>query len=111
MEATPIRSCDFETAVNGLVTLVVPKFKNEKLNNFLLGARKRFFKIALDELGTAVWLNIDGQRKVADICQKVFEMHGNKIMPVEQRVTKFLTMLYEGRYITFAEIEKFGNKE
>jgi len=105
LEATPIRQCEYETAENGAVTLVIPKFRNEKFNNFMLGPRKRFFRIALDELGSHVWLQIDGHTKVAGICSKVYEICGDKIMPVEQRVTKFLTMLYEARYITFAEIE------
>jgi len=106
LEITPIRKCAYETAENGLVTLVIPKFKNEKWNNYLLSPRKRFFRIALDEIGTAVWMQIDGTKKVTEICKQVFDIYGVKIMPVDQRVTKFLTMLYEGKYISFREIEK-----
>jgi hypothetical protein len=110
LDATPIRRCEHETAENGIVTLVIPKFKNQKLNNFLFQPWKRFFRIALDELGSEVWMQIDGHTKVAEICKKVYEICGDKIMPVEQRVTKFLTTLYETRYITFAEIEKEESK-
>jgi len=106
LEITPIRKCAYETAENGLVTLVIPKFKNEKWNNYLLSPGKRFFRIALDEIGTAVWMQIDGTKKVTEICKQVFDIYGVKIMPVDQRVTKFLTMLYEGKYISFREIEK-----
>lgn len=106
MDATPVRRAEFETGENGNVTLVVPKFKNQKLNNFMFHPRKRFFRIALDELGSTVWLQIDGHSKVAEICRKALEVCGERINPVEERVTKFLTSLYEARYITFMEIEK-----
>jgi len=106
MDATPIRRTKYETGENGIVTLVVPKFKNQNLNNFLFHPRKRFFRIALDELGSAVWLQIDDRSKVVEICRKAQEVCGEQIDPVEQRVTKFLTSLYEARYISFKEIEK-----
>lgn len=106
MDATPIRQSEYKTDENGIVTLIVPKFKNLRLNDFLFHPRKRFFKIALDELGSVVWLQIDGHTNVAWICKKVIEICGERILPVEERVTKFLTTLYENRYISFAEIEK-----
>ena len=110
MDATPIRNCDYETNEAGMVTLIIPKFKNKKFNDFMLGPRKRYFRVTLEELGSAVWLQIDSHSKVADICTKVYETFGEKIMPVEERVTKFLTTLYESRYITFAEIENESEK-
>jgi len=106
MEATPIRKSEHETAENGIVTIVVPKFKNQKLNNFLFLPRRRYFRISLDELGSEVWLQINGKIKVTEICHNVSEIFGDRISPVEQRVTKFLTTLYEARYISFVEIEE-----
>ena len=105
LDATPIRKVDFQTDDNNLVIMLVPKFRNEKLNNFLLHRRKRYFNIHLDEPGTAVWMKIDGVRNVGSICRELQEELGGKIEPAEQRITKFLTQLYEARYITFAEIE------
>ena len=106
MEATPIRKSKFETDEHGIVTIVVPKFKNEKFNTFFCSPRKRFFRIVLDELGSNVWLQVDGRTKVGTICEKSLELLGDKVQPVQTRVTKFLTMLYEARYISFQEIEK-----
>jgi hypothetical protein len=106
MEATPIRKSNFETDEAGIVTLIVPKFKNVKFNTFFFHQRKRYFHIALDELGSTVWLHIDGEKNVASLCDKSLELLGEKIQPVHDRVTKFLTMLYEARYISFKEIEK-----
>ncbi len=106
LDATPVQKCKFNLNEEGIVTLIVPKFKNEKFNQWFLHQRKRFFNIALDEIGSVVWQQIDGQRKVYEICNKSSEILGEKIHPVEHRVTKFLTMLYEARYISFKEIEE-----
>jgi hypothetical protein len=105
LEVTPIKKCDFTTNEEGVVTIIVPKFKNEKFNKWFLNHRKRYFRISLDELGSFVWQQIDGQCKVYDICNKATEILGEKIQPVDKRVTKFLTMLYDSRYISFKEIE------
>ncbi len=105
LEATPVRKCDFNTNEEGMVTLIVPKFKNEKFNKWFLNHRKRFFRISLDEVGSVVWQQIEGNRKVYEICNKASEILGEKVQPVDQRVTKFLTMLYDARYISFKEIE------
>jgi hypothetical protein len=105
LEVTPVRKCDYSSNDEGIVTLLVPKFKNEKFNKWFLNHRKRFFRIALDETGSVVWLQIDGQRKVYEICNKATEILGEKIQPVDQRVTKFLTTLYDSRFISFREIE------
>jgi hypothetical protein len=110
MDATPVRCSDFKTSDDGIVTLVVPKFQNRKFNDFMFRPSRRYFKISLDELGSAVWLSIDGQRNVAVICGKMLEIFGDEINPVEQRVTKFFTTLYEARYISFKEIEEKRNK-
>jgi hypothetical protein len=105
LEATPVRKCDFKTDENGIVILIIPKFKNEKFNQWFLNSRKRHFSISLDELGSVVWQQIDGHCKVYDICNKAVEILGDKIQPVEERITKFLTKLYDSRFISFKELE------
>lgn len=105
LDATPVIKSDYKTDENGIVTIIVPKFKSNKFTKLLLHQRKRFFRIALDEIGSVVWQQIDGHNNVNDICKKSLEILGDKIHPVEQRITKFLTMLYDARYISFKEIE------
>lgn len=106
LEATPIRKCDFNKNEEGIITLIVPKFKNERFNKWFFHHRRRYFRISLDEVGSVVWQQIDGHTRVLDICNKSVDILGDKIQPVEQRVTKFLTTLYEARYISFVEIEQ-----
>lgn len=76
---------------------------------FINGRRKKHFTIYLDDLGSATWLEIDGQRNVEQICQRLKEKLGEKVKPfneVEDRVTKYLSQLYEQRYITFRELQQ-----
>ncbi|HNS17229.1 MAG TPA: PqqD family protein [Bacteroidales bacterium] len=102
---TPVRIHAHEIAENGRVTLMVPKFKNQVLREYLIPRNKSdHFRIHLDELGSATWLAINGESNVAEICSKLHESLGEKISPAEQRVTRFLTLLYDQRYITFREL-------
>jgi hypothetical protein len=89
------------------VVLIVPKFSNKKIGKFCVPQNKsENFNIKLDEIGSATWLEIDGKRKVKDICNILTEKFGGKINPAEERVTKFMAQLYEQRYISFVELQK-----
>jgi hypothetical protein len=110
LEAVPMRKVLHEMDDKGLAILMVPKFSNEKFNHFMFKNRSKHFKIHLDALGTSVWQQIDGVRKVADIVNILNETHENGLPEAEKRVTKFLTMLYESRYISFRELEDAAKK-
>jgi hypothetical protein len=106
LEVVPVAKVGHETDEKGLVILLVPKFSNEKFNNFMFKNRTRHFKIHLDELGSSVWMQIDGLRKVGDIVHNLNEAKEGGLPDAEMRVTKFMTILYETRYISFREIEE-----
>jgi hypothetical protein len=105
LELTPIRMHEHSTGEDGRVTLIVPKFRNPLFSRWLIPSnRSKAFNIHLDELGSATWLEIDNNSRVRDICDRLIMKYGEKVQPVEQRVTKFLTLLYDQRYISFKEI-------
>jgi hypothetical protein len=109
LELTPLRVFGEEISDDNLVTILIPKFQSKFAQQFINPRMKSsVIKLKLDELGSAVWLLIDGKRTVDKIAQLLLEKFGNKIEPVNERLTKFLTGLYEQRYITFQEINK-GN--
>jgi len=63
--------------------------------------------IKLDEIGSAIWLMIDGKLRVTGICEKMKTLYPDKMQPPEEtetRVTQFLSLLYQQRYISFNEI-------
>lgn len=109
LDLTPVRVNDHEHEENGIVVLLVPKFKSTRLSRFLVpGTKSSFFKIKLDELGSNTWLAMDGNKNVRALCDKLIVDLGEKFKPheeVEKRVMRFLSQLYDQRYITFREIQ------
>ena len=102
---TPIRVHNHKVEENGHVILIVPKFKKEWMRNFFVPSRKsKHFRIKLDEIGSATWLAIDGKSNVQTICNRLGIQLGDKMDHAEERVTKFLTILYDQRYVTFKEL-------
>ena len=106
LDLIPIRIHNHNISDEGLVTILIPKFKNEKFARFFIPARKSIYiSIHLDELGSSVWLAIDGSKSVESICGELIEKFGDKIHPAEERIVKFLTGLYHNKHITFKQIE------
>jgi len=107
LDLTPLRLHKEEVSKENLVTVLIPKFQNRFALRFIVPKLKSdVFKLKLDELGSAVWLSVDGKNTVDQIAKQLLKKFGDKIEPVNERVTKFLTGLYEQRLITFQEINK-----
>ena len=103
-----MRTLGHEIREDGGVTLLMPRFKN-RINSALFqpSSKDRFIFIKLDRFGGHTWLLIDGNSTVAEICSKLKKQFPEELVPVgetEERVTKFLSLLYQQRYITFREI-------
>jgi hypothetical protein len=107
LEMIPVRRIDHELSgeTEQTVTLVIPKFKNENLRLFFIPrSRSQFLKVRLDADGSNVWLMIDGQRNVGEICNLLNEKFEGDLNETRVRVTKFLTKLYDNRYITYQQL-------
>mgnify|MGYP006309475505 CR=1 FL=1 len=109
MDLHPVRLHDHQFAEDGNICLIVPKFRKQWMRDFFIPPRrKNYVTIYLDELGSATWREIDGTKNVQQICDRLKETLGESIKPwneVEIRVAKFLSQLYEQRYITFTELQ------
>lgn len=106
LEVTPLRILNEEVDQNNIVTILIPKVTNRFAKKYFEPMLKTpVIKLKLDEIGSASWLAIDGKKKVADIAAELVQKFGDKIDPVEERLTKYLTTLYEQRFITFQEIK------
>jgi len=106
LDLTPVAKVGHEVGPEGLITLLYPKFKRATFN-FLIPARKSpFIRLSLDEIGSESWLLIDGKRNVGEIAQKLTEKFGDKVQPAADRLGKFLSQLYNNKYISFTELLK-----
>ena len=110
LELTPVRNYDHVVEDTGLISVLVPKFDIKWLDKIMSKIIKsRFFKAKLDEFGTETWLEMDGTKSVQSVSEHLQKKFGDKINPVEERLTKFLSELYKYNFITFKELNTKGN--
>ncbi len=107
LELTPIRNFEHNLKDDGLVDVLVPRFSDKILGKYLQPRLKNpYIRANFDELGTATWLEIDGNNKVYDIITKLNLTMGEKIQPAQQRITLFLSNLHRNGFINFKEFLK-----
>jgi len=113
LDLTPVRQMEFETNDKGKVDILMPRFRNAVLKRALHSKRKgEYIRIHLDDLGSAIWMQVDGKMNVHELCTRLQTTHPEKLNPpeeTEERVAKFLSLLYQERYLTFREITKEKN--
>lgn len=63
--------------------------------------RPRISHIQLDELGSFVWQQIDGQKTVGQIAENVKETFGEKAEPLYGRLVQYLKILYNNGLILY----------
>jgi hypothetical protein len=107
LDLTPIRLLNYQVDDDNKVSVFVPKFRNKILVKYLV-PRMKFpdIKMKLDKLGSAAWLKCDGEKNVRQICDELLMDIGEEINPVEERVTKFFTQLYNYQSLSFKELEE-----
>ena len=111
LELVPEQLVDSTRDDEGIVTILGPRFKTGFMKN-LIGSRMKspYFKIALDDIGTAVWENIDGTRNIGEIAEILKEKFGEKIEPVNDRLAMFFTQLEMSRFILYSNLEEIKAK-
>lgn len=105
LDLTPQRIYSEQKNDDGLITVIIPKFKN-KIAVKLVSPRLKsdHFKIKLDKFGSAVWENINGKTKVEKIIKEVKKKFGDELEQEEERITKFIFQLYSQGFISFKEL-------
>lgn len=106
LEFIPIKNpqMEYETDENGIVII-----KKDWVGFYNKIAQKFFHKpetsnISLDEYGSFIWLNIDGESNVYQISQKL-DAHYPKMEKSLSRLIKFLEILQNHNFITWKEID------
>ncbi|MBM4174556.1 MAG: PqqD family protein [Ignavibacteria bacterium] len=102
LDLTPIKEYEHEFLDGGFINILIPKFKSRfMVENIMPRLKSPYIKAKLDEFGSAVWLLIDGYRNVDEISQKLIEKFGDRIQPVHERTTRFLSLLHSHKMIKF----------
>jgi hypothetical protein len=105
LDLTPLVLHRHETNADGTINILVPKFTGPLLGRWLQKRVKHpWMSLSLDAHGTATWLLCDGRRTVREICRDMKSQFGEMVHPVEERVTTFLSQLYNKKLIIFREV-------
>ena len=107
LDLHPIAQHGHELEEEGTVRVLIPRFKGKILSKLMQSSKRSpFIKLSLDELGSATWLLMDGNNDVRTMCRILREQKGEKIEPAQERVTRFLSQLFQQNLIIFREIIK-----
>lgn len=107
LELTPTRSYEDMTEENGMLSILIPRFANKILVKLIVPMLKSpYVKVKLDEFGSEVWRQIDGKKNVQEIADILKMKFGEKIEPVGERLTNYLTQIHRYNFISFNEIKK-----
>jgi hypothetical protein len=100
LDYVPVQNCQWGTDEKGKVYLIREKTKNKLLKKIIgwLG-RSQDFHIHLDELGSAAWLQADGQRTILAISLTLKQAFAEKVEPAETRLAHFFVLLARDHFV------------
>lgn len=103
LDLIPKHLLEYKINDDGLVDVLVPRFKIKFLQKLAQKNNNPYIKANLDELGSNVWKLIDGNHTGKDIANIMKEKFVD-IEQIFQRVGLFLQQLYRNNFITFNDI-------
>ena len=83
---------------NGLVTLSWQRFPNQWLTRILSKWYSPSIRVPLEQIGSAVWQQIDGKRKAEEVIREVaMQFPDEENLP--QRIAMYLSKLHQDGFI------------
>lgn len=67
--------------------------------------RPKVSHITLEELGSFIWQQIDGEKSILQIGELVQEAFGEKAEPLYERLAQYMKILYGKGFITFCKVQ------
>ena len=99
LELVPKRILEWEDTEDGLITLLVPKFRG-MFGNFITSKMKSpNYEVKLDRVGSFVWNECDGQKNVLEISEQMKDEFGDEIEPLYERISFFMKTLTASKAI------------
>lgn len=109
LKAIPVKNCQYSCEPNGNFILQMPRSDNALLSKVInLFAKSPYFKIKLDERGSYIWENCDGEKTIDEICRILEAKFGDVVKPSTERTIQFMKQLYQYRLILFYHAD--GNR-
>jgi hypothetical protein len=108
LDLHPVRMIGSEKREEENINLLLPRFNNRLASKiFQPHWKEKFIKIKLDAFGSAVWELCDGIKDVNEICNNLQEQFPGKFGNLDEtheRVGKFMSVLYQQKFISFKEL-------
>jgi len=102
LDLIPRKILSDEVNVDGNIIILKPKFRNKLMKKFVVPKLKNpFYKVKLDEFGSFVWRQIDGNLTVEEIGEKLKTNFKENIEPVYERLSVFIQSLERYRFIEY----------
>ncbi|UCG86990.1 MAG: PqqD family protein [Gemmatimonadota bacterium] len=104
LEIRPVRVAQWEERGDRIV--VVRPRPRGRMPGVLL---ERFFhllaaqRLRLDEIGSASWLLLDGERSVAEAAATLRERFGERVEPAEERLGHLVRVLHREGFVVYPE--------
>ena len=87
----PRRLLEWETDSESRAVLLRPKFGTGLLGRILLSwLGPSHYRIRLDEVGTTVWVCLDGETPLATVLSEVKKKFGSRVEPAAERLRMFV---------------------
>lgn len=93
LELVPVRLSEWKDNDQGLVTLILPKFKSKIGKVFASMFKNPMYEVKLDAVGAFLWRECDGKNNIYEISQDMVKEFGDEIEPVYERIKIFINML------------------
>jgi len=103
------KDLEWKTETDGKITVIYKhRGLTSKIANIIFKMPEKT-QVHLDELGSFVWINIDGKNSVYDISQKVKEQFNNQAEPLYERICQYFKVLKFNEFIEIKD-KKLQNK-
>ncbi len=91
----------WEDGPDGKAVLLVPRFRKGPLAKWLQPKLKRpYMRVNLDDIGTFAWKGMDGTTPFHELAENMKKHFGDKVDPAEDRLKRFMTILYKDKFVT-----------
>ncbi len=96
-----VKNIDWKEKENGNIQLIIYKDSFiQKIIIKLFFTPDKFF-VDLDDIGSFVWIYIDGNRSVYDIARLLKKEFGEEVEPIYERLIKYIVILKNNNFIEF----------
>ena len=101
LELVPKRIREFDVDENGVVTVKMPRFNYDWMMRHLVPRRRSpYVHTRLDDVGSFVWMQCDGETPVELIAERMRDRFGDAVEPVHDRLKVFLQQLSRRTWLT-----------